>query len=758
MKAIKQRPFAFSCILYVVSSFLLFFTALPIKVAVILLLFVLETFLLFKKREYRLLILYTLPPIILAGVVSLYFYSINYRNILTYDGKTCDIQFVVTDKNNVTDSYSSYTVSVQKVNDRTTDFKCQLSFDGYIDVDEYTCHSATVEFSDIADETSNETSKYLFLAKKIYLSATVTDNCIDNQREEKLFPEYYFYKANRFLSSRIDKYIQGEENALIQALLLGNKDKLTEETKYNFRLLGLSHILAVSGMHLSLIIGALDKLFDGIYEDKRKKHILMACLTFGYAGMTGFSQSVSRAAGMLILYYLLFLVSRKPDSVTSLCTAFGILCVIKPNSIFDIGLWLSFLSTYGIITVASHIDVAITKMSEESESKIKKALLKLWSALLYGIVPVMFSLPVIWLSYGEISILSPVSNLLFTPFLLGIMYTSPFVIIFADFYVIAINPALLSYICSHLMLLFTKFLAPYAPIVQLNYDFTPLIIILLVLSYMVLALKNIKRKSIYFIPFICAAVMFGAFCGIHRKLSSDDQKIIYSNTSYGDSFVVISNGKGLVCDISGISRLNAKRGVSYLCENHINNIDAYVITDYHGRGIDTFEGLMASTCIEKMYFPYAKNYEEKILEEMYVEYAKENGIAYSMYDSFSGEVIDFYGMNLSVMNLTRSEINTPSSICVTFENENKSFAYVGMGGYSTEMGEKYLSSLFRKDIPILFGVYGSEKKVPMTTLYGQDDTELYFASQSVFNLYKDTLTEEAKTEIIDEIVEVWFNR
>ncbi len=757
MKAIKQRPFAFSCILYVVVSVLFFFSTLPIKAAVILLLFVLETFLVLKKSKYRLLILYTIPPIILSGLVSIYFYSVNYRNILTYAEKTCEIEFVITDKENITNSFSTYVALVKKADGNDVNFKCQLSFEGRVDIDEYTAHSAEVEFSDISNGLTG-TSKYSFLSQSIYLSASVTESHKDKQTTVKLFPEFYFHRVNRFLSARISKYIQGEENSLIQALLLGNKDMLSEETKCNFRLLGLSHILAVSGMHLSLIIGTLDKLFDRVYEDKRRKHILMMLLTFVYAGITGFSQSVSRAAIMLILYYLMFLVSRKQDSVTSLCTALGVICLIFPNSMFDIGLWLSFLSTYGIVAVALPIDVKITKTAEETELKIKKILLKLWSNLLFGIVPIMFSLPVIWFSYGEISIISPIANILFTPFLLGIMYTAPFMVIFADFYILAINPIILSYICSHFMILFTDVLAPYSPIVPLNYNFTPVIIILLVLTYIFLALKNIKRKSIYFVPFICAAVVFATICGIHGYMTSDDQKIIYSNTSYGDSFVVISKNRALVCDVSGISRANAIQSEYYLHENRINKIDAYLITDYHGRGTDTLDEVISYTDIDKIYLPYAKSYDEKIFEKKYAEYAKEKRIECIMYDSLGGEEIDFYGMTLSVRNVAKRQINTPSSICVTFANKNKSFAYVGAGAYSTEMGEKYLSVLFRKNIPILFGEYGEEVKVPITTLYGQDETELYFTSQAIFNLYKETLTEKANTKITDGDLEIWFNQ
>ncbi len=758
MKAIKQRPFAFSCILYVIFSFLFFFSASYIKVAVILLLLILETFFIFKGKEHRLLILYTIPPIILSGLVSIYFYSINYRNVLTYDERKCEIEFVVTDRDNITDSYSSYTVLVREIDGKRVKFRSQLSFEGRVEVDEYTSHSAEVEFSDIVDASSGFSSKYSFLAKGIYLSARVTDNYVDNGRQEKLFPEYYFHRINSILSSKVERNVKGEEGALVQALLLGNKEKLSEETKYNFRLLGISHILAVSGMHLSLLIGTLDKLIDKMKGDMRKKHYLMMALTFGYAGITGFSQSVSRAALMLIMYYLMFVISRKHDSVTALCTALGALCLISPNSMFDIGLWLSFLSTYGLVAVALPIDRIITQRIEETESKTKIHLLKLWSNLLFGIVPVMFSLPVIWFSYGEISVLSPVSNILFTPFLLGIMYTSPIEVVLSFTSMFGKHLSAFSYVCAHLMLFFTEKLAPYAPIVPLDYDFTPIIIVFLVLSYLFLALKNVKRRSVYFVPFVCATVVFATLCGIHSYVTADDQKIIYNNTSYGDSFVVISNNKGLICDISGMSRLNASQSTIYFRENKISDIDAYVITDYHGRGFDTFDEVMSYTGIGKIYLPYGTSYEEKILEQAYVEYANENGIEYCMYDSFKGEEIDFYGMKLSVRNVARRQINIPSSICVRFTNCSKSFAYVGLGAYSTEIGEKYLSGLFRENIPILFGEYGKEKRLPITTLYGRDETELYFTSKAVFNLYKETLTDRAKTKITDDLFEIWFNR
>ena len=112
---------------------------------------------------------------------------------------------------------------------------------------------------------------------------------------------------------------------------------------------------------------------------------------------------------------------------------------------------------------------------------------------------------------------------------------------------------------------------------------------------------------------------------------------------------------------------------------------------------------------------------------------------------------------MNIRNIARRSVNTPSSICVTFTNGSSSFAYVGAGAYSTEMGERHLSLLFREEIPILFGEYGKEEKLPITTLYGQDDAELYFASQTILDLCRDTLTDRATTKIADDL-EIWFNR
>ncbi len=758
MKAIKKRPFAFSCILFLLFSFIFFFSNLPIKIVILVSFLIAETILVFLKIKRKLLLIYILPPIILSAVVSIFFYSINYNNILTYDGKDCDIDFVITDTNTISDTFSSYTVVVKKINGTKVNFKSLLSFDGYLDSPEYSSHSARVIFSELDNSTFGFSSRYSYLAKNIYLSARITDNYTNNQKTEKPFPAYCFRKTNSFFSSCIDRYIDGNENALIQALLLGNKDALPQKIIYNFRLLGLSHMLAVSGMHLSILVGSADKLFDKLDIGKKRKHIILIFITFIYAGITGFSASISRAATMLIIFYLSFLISKSNDSITSLCTAVAALWLISPNSMFDIGLWLSFLSTYGIVAVASPLNAKISKKAELTKPRICKILLKIGSLLIFGIIPVMFSLPAIWLSYGELALISPISNILFTPLLLAIMYTSPFVIILSFIPFLAHILGFISYVCTRLMLLLAKTFAPHAPILSLKYSFTTVIIVLLVLSYLCLALRSAKRFSLYFLPFVCASLIFTLLVGIYNNTTADDQKIIYSNTYHGDSFLVISNNKGLLCDISGMSPQNAKISEYYLNENRITDLDSYLITDYHGRGADTLDELLTYTRLGKIYLPYAETFEEKLLENKIVNQAKQNNIDYYLYDLTSDNQISFYGMTIDIKSVARQKINIPSSICITFSNPNKSFAYVGSGAYSTENGKNYLTKLFSEDIPILFGAYGKKENLPVTSLFFKENAELYFVSDNIYNLCKTTVPANATANITDKYFKFWFNR
>lgn len=138
------------------------------------------------------------------------------------------------------------------------------------------------------------------------------------------------------------------KRALPTALLTGNRDALDGQLRLAYKRLGLSHILAVSGLHLSVIVGGADFLMRKLTVSKRKKNVFLLLLILFFAMICGFSSSVTRAAVMLGLFYLAELLGERSDSLTSLVFAVALILTVRPFSVYDAGLWLSFLATLGI--------------------------------------------------------------------------------------------------------------------------------------------------------------------------------------------------------------------------------------------------------------------------------------------------------------------------------------------------------------------------------------------------------------------------
>ena len=112
----------------------------------------------------------------------------------------------------------------------------------------------------------------------------------------------------------------------------------------NFRVANISHILAVSGMHVSYIIIGCNILFEKNMGKRKSKYIIIAILII-YMFVTRFSPSIVRATIMGILFMMSKIVYRKNDVWTSISLSLLIILVFNPYIIMNIGLQLSYIGT-----------------------------------------------------------------------------------------------------------------------------------------------------------------------------------------------------------------------------------------------------------------------------------------------------------------------------------------------------------------------------------------------------------------------------
>ena len=147
---------------------------------------------------------------------------------------------------------------------------------------------------------------------------------------------------------------------LYLGLILGDTSYIEEDVEEHFRNSNMSHVLAISGMHISIIIMGCCRLFNKIIG-KRKSKIITICILVMYMIITGFSSSIFRASFMGIMVLIGDLIHRKSDTLNSISLSLLIILIINPYFITNIGLQFSYIATIGIIILNKNILVFLEK-------------------------------------------------------------------------------------------------------------------------------------------------------------------------------------------------------------------------------------------------------------------------------------------------------------------------------------------------------------------------------------------------------------
>ena len=150
------------------------------------------------------------------------------------------------------------------------------------------------------------------------------------------------------IKEKIDSNLEKNEADILKRILLGDTEQIEEDIQEKFRISSISHILAVSGMHVAYLITGINLLLKSKVGKRKIRFITIIFLIF-YTFITGFSPSIARASIMGILVIGSGILYRKNDTWTSI--ALSLLCILiyNPFLITNIGLQFSYLGTIGII-------------------------------------------------------------------------------------------------------------------------------------------------------------------------------------------------------------------------------------------------------------------------------------------------------------------------------------------------------------------------------------------------------------------------
>jgi len=205
--------------------------------------------------------------------------------------------------------------------------------------------------------------------QKVYGSVTANNIKVT----EKECNNYLFTisnKVNLQIKKNIDNTFSEEIGNVFVGIMLGDTDEIDEDIKENFKLSNMSHILAVSGMHIAYIIIGLNYIMKDLLG-KRKTNIVIIIILIFYMFITNFSVSVVRASIMAILVLISKIIYRKNDIWVSICFSALILLIYNPFYITSAGMLLTYGGTIGIIILKKNISKILKIKKKENLVNLK---------------------------------------------------------------------------------------------------------------------------------------------------------------------------------------------------------------------------------------------------------------------------------------------------------------------------------------------------------------------------------------------------
>ena len=197
----------------------------------------------------------------------------------------------------------------------------------------------------------------------------------------------------------------GETEANVAyAMVFGEKENL-DSVYEDFKLSGMAHLLAVSGLHVGFFVAILTFICKLLHLKSKTKFFAVISVLFIYAWICGFSVSVTRAFIMTTCFMLSFLTFKQYDSLSSLSFSAIIILLIRPLDLFSLGFQLSFCAVLGIILLAKPLTRLFSKFLGE---RIGGAVAVTTSATI-GTLPILITI------YSRVSSLSLIVNLLAVP-------------------------------------------------------------------------------------------------------------------------------------------------------------------------------------------------------------------------------------------------------------------------------------------------------------------------------------------------------
>ena len=394
-----------------------------------------------------------------------------------------------------------------------------------------------------------------------------------------------------------------DENAdIVYATLVGEKDGLDNDVKRTFSYAGISHILAVSGLHVGFIV-VLFMFILGLFKiDRRWKFILTSIALLLYCLLCGFNPSVLRASFMSIIMLLAKVIGDEYDSLNALSIAGILILLVSPVDLLNLGFQLSFVCVFMIITLADRITKCLVGW------RIPKTIA---SPVSISLCTTIGTSLIIANTFNELSLLGVITNLIVIP-LFSLVYPLMFIIAMIGTIIPVIAKLLfIPEILLHLIKLIASVTASIEIASFRVFDFGYLVFFLfLIFAFQLKYLMcNIKTKTIVSIVSIISCIIVAILGLIPTRYNSYSIHTCYQyNTN--SAVLTTDDGKKYLIGIDDFTTENL------LNEMKILRIDAWILYDFEVNKISQYVDFLKWIDVEYFVIPKNPQYVDKVFNEL----------------------------------------------------------------------------------------------------------------------------------------------
>ena len=482
------------------------------------------------------------------------------------------------------------------------------------------------------------------------------------------------YKIKENIINYIEKFKTKE---YLKTFILGDNSNLEKNILTSYQTNGISHLFAVSGMHLSLFSNILLLILKKINKNETINYLIIIIFFIFFAFLTNYTPSILRALILYILTTLNKQLNLNIKTIYLLIIDLIILLLYNPFYIYNIGFIYSFIITASLIITS--------KIINKQKKYIKKILLT-------STISFITSIPISINNFHEINIISPITNLIFVPLISLIIFP-------LSLLTLLIKPL------DNILLIATKILENLSLLIEklkinIILSHIPWYMIIIYYITIIIFIKGLEQKQIKkLLPLILIIV-------IHTNIKniSTITRITSLDVGQGDSTLLELNNKNILIDTGGrpnsSTSLVLNKTIPYLKSLGIKKIHYAVLThgdfDHMGEAIN----LVNNFKVEKVIFncgPYNDLEKEliKVLDKKKIKY-------YSCIKELNINNNKLYFLQTKVYD----NENDNSNVIIT-ELDGYKFMFMGDASITTE---KEIMSIYNlPDIDVLkVGHHGSK--------------------------------------------------